>query len=58
MEERGLVTAEWGETENGRRARYYSMTAAGRAHLKAESQGLTEHFTAIIDVLAARTSES
>lgn len=57
MEERGLVTAEWGETDKARRARYYRMTAAGRAHLKAESQGLTEHFTTIIDVLSARTAE-
>lgn len=33
MEKRGLVTAEWGITEHQRRARYYRMTAAGRAHL-------------------------
>ena len=57
MEERGLVTAEWGETDNARRARYYRMTAAGRAHLKAESLGLTEHFTAIIGVLATKTAD-
>jgi transcriptional regulator len=37
MEERGLVKAEWGLTENNRRARYYRMTAAGRAHLRAEA---------------------
>jgi transcriptional regulator len=37
MEERGLIKAEWGLTENNRRARYYRMTAAGRAHLRAES---------------------
>ena len=57
MEERGLVAAEWGETDNARRARYYKMTAAGRAHLKAESAGLTAHFATIVAVLGARTAE-
>ncbi len=33
MEERGLVKAEWGVTENNRRARYYRLTAAGRRAL-------------------------
>jgi transcriptional regulator len=37
MEERGLVLAEWGVTENNRKARYYRLTATGRVHLKAES---------------------
>lgn len=49
MEEQGLVTAEWGVTENDRKARYYSMTRKGRAHLRAESESLTQH----IGVLAA-----
>jgi PadR family transcriptional regulator, regulatory protein PadR len=38
MEGRGLIAAEWGETQNNRRARYYSVTSAGRAHLKAETK--------------------
>lgn len=37
MEQRDLVRAEWGVTGEGRRARYYSITAAGRAHLRAEA---------------------
>ncbi len=37
MEERKHISAEWGITENNRRARYYKMTAAGRAYLRAES---------------------
>jgi PadR family transcriptional regulator, regulatory protein PadR len=40
MEERGLVSSEWGLTENNRRARYYRATAAGRAWLKSESAKL------------------
>ena len=30
LEHQGLIRAEWGESENGRRAKYYSVTAAGR----------------------------
>jgi DNA-binding PadR family transcriptional regulator len=37
MEDRGLVAAEWGVTANNRRARYYRLTDAGRAHLTAET---------------------
>jgi PadR family transcriptional regulator, regulatory protein PadR len=37
LEERSLVTAEWAVTENNRRARYYSLTSQGRAHLRAET---------------------
>jgi PadR family transcriptional regulator, regulatory protein PadR len=37
LEGRGLVTAEWGVTENNQRARYYKLTRAGRAHLVAET---------------------
>lgn len=37
LEERGLVTAEWGASENKRRARYYELTAAGHAQLEKET---------------------
>lgn len=37
MQARGLLGADWGVTENNRRARYYRLTAAGRAHLRAET---------------------
>ena len=38
MEESGWVTAEWLASENNRRARYYRLTRAGRARLKAEER--------------------
>jgi transcriptional regulator len=38
MEARGLVEARWGVTGNGRRARYYESTAAGKAYLRAETK--------------------
>src|SRR5918992_1432469 len=43
LEGRGLVTAEWGVTENNRRARYYQLTARGREHLRAEAATWTRY---------------
>jgi transcriptional regulator len=36
LEDRGLITAQWGLSENNRRARYYSLTAEGRRQLDAQ----------------------
>ena len=36
LEQRGLVRGDWGVTENNRRARFYSITAAGRRQLARE----------------------
>jgi transcriptional regulator len=36
LEQRGFVRARWDKTENGRRARFYSLTAGGRRRLDAE----------------------
>jgi len=36
LEQRGLVRAEWGVTDNNRKARFYSITAAGRRQLATE----------------------
>ncbi|HTA45956.1 MAG TPA: PadR family transcriptional regulator [Bryobacteraceae bacterium] len=36
MEERNWLAAEWGESETNRRAKYYSLTRAGRRQLEAE----------------------
>jgi PadR family transcriptional regulator PadR len=56
LEERSLLTAEWGMTDNGRRARYYRLTRQGRAHLRAESKRLTQYASALTDVLGARSA--
>jgi DNA-binding PadR family transcriptional regulator len=58
MEERQLLEAEWGLTENGRRARYYRLTAAGRAHLRAETKRLSEYVDVLTSVLSTRTAHS
>jgi PadR family transcriptional regulator PadR len=37
LEQQGWVTAEWKQTENNRRAKFYSLTRPGRRHLEKES---------------------
>jgi PadR family transcriptional regulator len=38
LEIRGLLAAEWGVSENNRRAKFYRLTAAGRKQLAAEAE--------------------
>src|SRR5579884_480068 len=47
----GWVTAEWGASENNRRARYYTLTAAGRKQLASERADFDRMVTAIQRVL-------
>ena len=53
MEERGLIEAEWGVTENQRQARYYKITAAGRAHLKAQIAQWVRYSQTVTAILTA-----
>ena len=61
MESRGLVEAHWGVTENGRRARYYDATAAGKAHLRAETKKWLRYSAVVTGLLttsvAGRTAK-
>jgi transcriptional regulator len=50
---KGWVTAEWGASENNRRARYYTLTAAGRKQLAIERREFDRLVLAIHKVLAA-----
>jgi transcriptional regulator len=47
----GWVKAEWGSSENNRRARFYTITAAGRKQLSAEREEFHRVITAIQKVL-------
>jgi PadR family transcriptional regulator len=49
----GYVKAEWGASENNRRARFYTLTAAGRKRLAAEREEFDRIIVAIHKVLAA-----
>jgi len=53
LEERRLIAAEWGVTENKRRARYYTLTGDGRAHLRAETSNWLEYANAVSEILTA-----
>jgi PadR family transcriptional regulator PadR len=56
MEAKGLIEADWGVTENDRRARYYRMTPAGRAWLRGAGDELARDVAAIGAVLALKTA--
>jgi PadR family transcriptional regulator, regulatory protein PadR len=51
LERRGWVEAEWGLSENNRRARFYTLTAAGRAHLQEEAAAWRRYVDAVFQVL-------
>ena len=39
LQQRGWITAEWGVSDNNRKAKYYSITKAGRMRLEQEAEG-------------------
>ena len=47
LEQQGLIEAEWGQSDNNRRAKFYTVTAAGRRRLKEETAGWNRLATAI-----------
>jgi transcriptional regulator len=51
LEKAGHVEAEWGLSENTRRARYYQLTSAGRRALKAEETAWRRYAEAVFKVL-------
>ncbi|MDQ3699110.1 MAG: PadR family transcriptional regulator [Gemmatimonadota bacterium] len=53
LQDRGWVTSKWGLSENNRRAKFYVITAAGRAHLRREAAVWLEFAAAVARVLRA-----
>lgn len=53
LEQRGLIRSEWGATENNRRAKYYSLTAAGRRAAGAETASWRRYTMAVDLILNA-----
>lgn len=51
LREKGWIQGEWGVSENNRRARFYTLTTAGRAALDAERQHWTRYVDAVDRVL-------
>lgn len=54
LEKDGLITSEWGTTDNNRRARYYRITAAGRRALSDERESW-KRFAAGLDAVLRTT---
>jgi transcriptional regulator len=53
LEDRGLVSSEWGVSENNRRARFYRITTDGRKHLRNEAAIWLRYSEAVRRVLRA-----
>jgi PadR family transcriptional regulator, regulatory protein PadR len=51
MEQDGWISAEWGTSDNNRRARYYRLTAAGRKQLAEEEKNWARLTEAVASVL-------
>jgi DNA-binding PadR family transcriptional regulator len=54
LEDRRYIAGDWGVTENGRRAKYYRITAAGRDYLRTEAAQLVDHLNAVVSILSAK----
>jgi transcriptional regulator len=52
LEEKGWIEAEWGQSDNNRRAKFYSLTKPGRKQLATEQQTWDRIAAAIAQVLA------
>jgi PadR family transcriptional regulator, regulatory protein PadR len=50
LEERGLIAAEWRESANNRKAKFYKLTAAGRKQLESERQ-TWERFSGAVEAI-------
>jgi len=53
LEDNGAIVAEWGVSDNNRRAKYYSLTSRGRQLLKAEAATWRRYANAVVRVLEA-----
>src|SRR6186713_76830 len=57
LEHQGLIDAEWGDSENNRKAKFYRLTAAGRKRLKEETASWQQLTKAVGSVLDATPEE-
>jgi transcriptional regulator len=53
LEARGLIRAEWGESENGRKAKFYQLSPAGRRQLKIETEQWNRLSSGVAGVMGA-----
>jgi|ERR1051326_1131413 transcriptional regulator len=58
LQARGWITAEWAESENNRKAKYYRLTAEGRRQLQTETENWNRLKAGITGVMNALPEES
>jgi len=58
LERQGLLDGEWGVSDNNRRAKFYTLTAAGRKRLREETESWNRAAAAVAAALKARPSET
>ena len=58
LEAQGYLDAEWGVSENNRRAKFYHLTGAGRKRLRAETESWNRSSSAVARALNAKTQEA
>ena len=51
LEQRGWITSEWSESDNNRRAKFYSLTRTGRKQLEAEQKNWEKVTAAVVRIL-------
>ena len=52
LEQQGLISAEWGNSENNRQAKFYALTRAGRRQLEQETQTWERLASAVARILS------
>jgi transcriptional regulator len=57
LQHQGLISSEWGESENNRRAKYYQLTAAGRKQLRVETENWNQMADLIGEMLSTQPGE-
>lgn len=58
LERRGLLSSSWGRTDTGRRAKFYTLTPDGSAHLASERDRWSDHARAVESILDGQEAAS
>jgi transcriptional regulator len=57
LEHQGLITSEWGESDNNRKAKFYRLTTSGRARLRTEADNWNRMASLIAGILTTKPEE-
>jgi PadR family transcriptional regulator PadR len=57
MEHQGWIASEWGESDNKRKAKFYSLTAAGRRQLRSETEKWNRMASLIASILRTKSEQ-